>query len=69
MRWRDVTEATWKIIYVIGVPVEVINKANVEIIYCSKKEAGLHLGRCDPSIGRYLRSGIILLHQILNIRK
>ena len=68
MRWRVVTEATWKIINVIGVPVEVINKANVEIIYCSKKE-GLHLGRCDPSIGRYLRSGIILLHQILNIRK
>lgn len=69
MRTRVVTEATWKIINAIGVPVEVINKANVEIIYCSKKEAGLHLGRCYPSIGRYLKSGIILLHQILNIRK
>lgn len=69
MRWRVVTEATWKIINLIGVSVKVINKANVEIIYCSKKEAGLHLSRCDTSIGRYLRSGIILLHQILNIIK
>lgn len=61
MRSRVVTEATWKIINAIGVP--------LEVIYCSKKEAGLHLGRCDPSLGRYLKSGIILLHQILNIRK
>ena len=42
-----------KTINAIGVSVKVINKANVEIIiYCSKKkQAGLHLGICDHSIG------------------